>query len=148
MKVYIASPFFTKTQIEEITEIENLLGSYSWLEVISPRKIFHCPPNASQETKKKTFDGNVEHVRTCDFILGNTADKDHGSTVEFGMGYAFGKKIVFFCSQLQPGQLFNLMLAEMSTKVCTSIEQLKDYLDRVEANGCELINEPYAGDIE
>jgi len=54
---------------------------------------------------------------------------------------------VYFCQGLPPGAKFNLMLARSGVKVCTTFEQLEDYLDRCAEAGT-LLNEPYADAIE
>jgi hypothetical protein len=55
--------------------------------------------------------------------------------------------IVYFCNGLPPGAKFNLMLARSGVKVCTSFDQLEDYLNRVYESGY-LIDEPYDKEIE
>ena len=80
-------------------------------------------------------------------MLVNTRDKDIGTIWEAGYAFAFDKPIVYFCAGLPEGAKFNLMLARSGIKVCTSFEQLEDYLDRVTEAG-SFINEPYDAAIE
>ena len=148
MKVYLASGWFSEGQMEQLVRLETLLESYEFLEVISPRKVFNCPPGADQETQKKTFEGNVTHIKSSDFVLVNTSYRDIGTIWEAGASYAYGTPIVYFCEGLPEGAQFNLMLAKSGIKVTTSISELKDYLNRVEANGGVLLNEPYTALIE
>ena len=94
-----------------------------------------------------TFDGNLHHIKTADFLIVNTRDKDIGTIWEAGYAYANEVPIVYFCQGLPVGAKFNLMLARSRVKVCTSFEQLEDYLDRCFEIG-DLILEPYDQEIE
>ena len=77
----------------------------------------------------------------------NTRDKDIGTIWEAGYAYSFNKPIVYFCAGLSEGAKFNLMLARSGIKVCTSFEQLEDYLDRaIEEESLPI--EPYSDAIE
>ena len=147
-KIYLASGWFNPVQAEELTNLETIFDSRSdYFELASPRRIFVCPPNAPKEVQDETFSGNLHHIETSDFLLVNTRDKDIGTIWEAGYAYAFKKPIVYFCAGLPEGAKFNLMLARSGIKVCTSFEQLEDYLDRVISTG-ELPNEPYEDAIE
>ena len=146
-KIYLASGWFNPTQAEELTKLEEICDSREWIDLASPRRIFVCPPDAPKETQDATFVGNLQHIVTADFLLVNTRDKDIGTIWEAGFGFAHKKPIVYFCQGLPDGAKFNLMLARSGVKVCTSFEQLEDYLDRCfEAK--TLLMEPYDKDIE
>jgi len=144
MKVYLASGWFTPKALEEVEALENLLGDLN-LDVASPRKIFICPPSAPLDVQKDTFKGNVEHIRTADFVLCNTRDKDMGTIFEAGVAYNADVPIVYFAQGLTGN--FNLMLAQSGVKVVTSYEDLRDYLTRSIDAGKPLF-EPYYGNIE
>jgi len=58
-----------------------------------------------------------------------------------------GKPIVYFCDGLPPGAQFNLMLAASGLAVCTSLEQLGNYLSDCVGSG-ELVEMRYQGRIE
>ena len=147
-KIYLASGWFNPVQAEELTNLESIFDSRSdHFELASPRRIFVCPPNAPKEVQDETFSGNLHHIETADFLLVNTRDKDIGTIWEAGYAFAFKKPIIYFCAGLPEGAKFNLMLARSGIKVCTSFEQLEEYLDRVISTG-ELPNEPYADAIE
>ena len=147
-KIYLASGWFNPTQAEELTSLENIFDARAdHFELASPRRIFVCPPNAPKEVQDETFTGNLHHIQTADFLLVNTRDKDIGTIWEAGYAYANEVPIVYFCQGLPAGAKFNLMLARSGVKVCTSYEQLEDYLDRCFADGF-LINEPYDSEIE
>ena len=147
-KIYLASGWFNPTQAEELTKLENIFDNRSdHFDLASPRRIFVCPPDAPKSVQDETFSGNLHHIQTADFLLVNTRDKDIGTICEAGYAYAFNKPIVYFCAGLPQGAKFNLMLARSGIKVCTSFEQLEDYLDRVTEKG-SFINEPYSDAIE
>ena len=146
-KIYLASGWFNPIQAEELTRLEDICDSRAWIDLASPRRIFVCPPDAPKETQDATFDGNLHHIKTADFLIVNTRDKDIGTIWEAGFAYANEVPIVYFCGGLPPGAKFNLMLARSGVKVCTSYEQLEDYLDRCFEAG-KLLEEPYSDAIE
>jgi len=130
-KIYLASGWFNPVQAEELTRLEQIFDDRSdYFNLASPRRIFVCPPNAPKEVQDETFDGNLHHIKTSDFLLVNTRDKDIGTIWEAGYAFAFDKPIIYFCAGLPDGAKFNLMLARSGIRVCTSFEQLEDYLDR------------------
>jgi|TARA_Y100000034_G_C6830797_1_gene374981 nucleoside 2-deoxyribosyltransferase len=146
MKAYIASSWFTPAAFEEVETIKSLLTKNGF-EYFSPKDFFVCPPSADLTTQKATFEGNVEHILGNDFVICNTRDKDMGSIFEAGVAHQSDTPIVYFCVGLPEGATFNLMLAQSGIKVCTSFEELDDYLSRcVDSEG--LIFEPYYGNIE
>jgi len=146
-KIYLAAGWFNPTQAEELTQLEEICDTRDWIDLASPRRIFVCPPNAPKETQDATFDGNLHHINTADFLIVNTRDKDIGTIWEAGYAYANEVPIVYFCAGLPAGAKFNLMLARSGIKVCTSFEDLEDYLDRSFAAGT-LLEEPYDKSIE
>ena len=148
MKVYLASGWFNPIQAEELTRLENIFDTRSnYFELASPRRIFVCPPDAPKEVQLETFEGNLHHIKTADFLLVNTRDKDIGTIWEAGYAHACEIPIVYFCAGLPEGAKFNLMLARSGIKVCTSFEQLEEYLERVMSSN-SLPFEPYDKDIE
>ena len=91
-KIYLASGWFNPTQAEELTRLEEICDSRKWIDLASPRRIFVCPPNAPKETQDATFDGNLHHIKTADFLIVNTRDKDIGTIWE--AGYAFANDVL------------------------------------------------------
>lgn len=146
-KIYLASGWFNPTQAEELTQLEKICDNRNWIDLASPRRIFICPPGAPQSVQNETFAGNLHHIETADFLIVNTRDKDIGTIWEAGYAYAKNIPIVYFCQGLPEGAKFNLMLARSGVKVCTTFEQLEDYLDRCNATE-ELLLEPYDKQIE
>ena len=148
MKIYLASGWFNPVQAEELTHLEKIFDDRSkFFDLASPRRIFVCPPGAPKSVQDETFEGNLFHIKSADFLLVNTRDKDIGTIWEAGYAYAHERPIVYFCAGLPKGAKFNLMLARSGIKVCTSFEELEDYLDRVVKEG-KFINEPYLDAIE
>jgi len=147
-RVYLAAGWFNPVQAEELDRLETIFDEREeWIDLSSPRRIFVCPPNAPKEVQNATFSGNLEHIEKADFLLVNTRDKDIGTIWEAGYAFANQRPIVYFCAGLPRGAKFNLMLARSGVKVCTSFEDLEDYLDRCNEAG-EVLVEPYSDAIE
>ena len=146
-KVYLASGWFSPAAAEELTRLEEIFDNKDWIDLASPRRIFVCPPDAPKETQDETFVGNLEHIVTSNFLLVNTRDKDIGTIWEAGFAFAHQKPIIYFCAGLPEGAKFNLMLARSGVKVCTSFEDLEEYLDRC-FKAETLIVEQYDQEIE
>lgn len=150
LSVYTAAGWFNTIQAEDITRIENIIDSReSWLDIKSPRRIFVCPPDASKEVQESVFQGNLDHIKSADFVLASTVGPkvDVGTVWECGYSFAVKTPLVYICANLPKGMAFNLMLARSAIKVCLSYEQLEDYLDRCNAAG-EMLYEPYDKEIE
>lgn len=147
-KIYLASGWFNPTQAEELTRLEKIFDDRAeHFKLASPRRIFVCPPNAPKSVQDETFNGNLFHIEDADFLVVNTRDKDIGTIWEAGYAYAMNVPIVYFCAGLPEGAKFNLMLARSGVKVCTSFEELENYLSLVIETG-ELPFEPYENAIE
>jgi len=153
---YVASGWFSPEWDAELTDIRDVVVK-NGIDAFVPRDFFVCPPDASKEVQDATYDGNLEHLKKADFLLANTRNKDMGTIFECGYFRAWNdaleqlglppKPIVYYCGGLPPGAKFNLMLSRSGIKVCTSIEELDDYLARCVEAG-ELLVEEYAGNIE
>ena len=147
-KIYLASGWFNPTQDQELSMLENIFDKREeHFKLSSPRRIFVCPPDAPRSVQDETFEGNLTHIKNADFLVVNTRDKDIGTIWEAGFAHASNIPIVYFCAGLPEGAKFNLMLARSGIKVCTSFEQLEDYLDRTIETG-SLPYEPYDQEIE
>lgn len=114
LKVYLASPFFSKEQVERIEFIENLLDKYNF-DTFSPRKASLVTKDCSKADLIKTFEGNVNHIDGCDFVLcvldtnKDEVRSDTGTVFEFGYAYAKNKPVLCFNENRDKG--INLMLA-------------------------------------
>jgi len=148
LSCYLASGWFSPDQDKQLTKLEEVFDSRAdWINLASPRRIFVCPPTAPIEVQDSVFKGNMEHISKCDFTLVNTTYRDIGTIWEAGAAYALDRKIIYFCENLPARAKFNLMLSRSGIKVCTSFEQLEDYLNRCYESG-EMLYEPYDKEIE
>lgn len=143
---YIASGWFSPEWLQEVEDIKGVLTSLE-LEFFSPKDYAICDADAATGTQQAIFDGNVAHLDTCDWMICNTRNKDMGSIWEAGYFYSLGKPIVYFCAGLPPGAKFNLMLAASGVAVCTSIDDLREYLSESKKAG-KLLRRGYSGLIE
>lgn len=137
--VYLASPFFNPAQLERVIDVETLLEKYN-MTYFSPRKELVCPPNASAEVRKNTFENNVKGILEADMVIAITDDKDPGTLFEMGMAYAFGVPVIGVALTLGD-RPFNLMLAESCKSTCRTMEELNQTLK----DGQEFY---YQGEIE
>lgn len=144
--VYIASGWFSPEWLQEVEDLKAVLEELR-LDYFSPKDYAIAEATASNDTQKQIFDGNVEHLDKCDWMICNTRNKDMGTIWEAGYFYARNKPIVYFCAGLPPGAKFNLMLSASGVAVCTSLEDLRDYLDICNREK-RLINRAYKGLIE
>ena len=145
-KVYLASGWFSPEWFEEVENIKKIFDAYQ-VRYFSHKDENLCQPDAEDSIQDQIFEGNIKHLHESDWMICNTRNKDMGSIFEAGYFHSIGKPIVYFCAGLPEGAKFNLMLARSGIKVCTSFEQLEDYLDRtIEEELLPL--EPYSDSIE
>jgi len=145
-RCYIASGWFNPEWLQEVEDIKAVLDK-AGLDYFSPKDYAICEEDAGLDTQSAIYNGNIENLTTCNWMIANTRAKDQGTHIEAGRFSGQGKDIVYFCAGLPAGAQFNLMLAQSGVKVCTSIDELADYLTRSAAEG-SLINEPYQGKIQ
>ncbi len=145
-KCYIASGWFSPEWLAELENLKAALDKHG-LKYFSPKDEAVCESDAALDRQKAIFDGNVNAIKDCDWMLCNTRNKDMGSIFEAGYMHSLAKPIVYFSAGLPPGAQFNLMLAQSGIAVCTSLDDLDGYLARCREAG-ELIVEPYKGSIE
>ena len=145
-KCYIASGWFSPEWLEELENIKTVLDDLG-LDYFSPKDENLCDEDSNVGFQDQVFAGNIRGMEECDWMICNTRNKDMGSIFEAGYFHKLNKPIVYFCAGLPEGAKFNLMLARSGIKVCTSFEELEEYLDRViDLN--ELPVEPYDKNIE
>jgi len=145
-KCYIASGWFSPEWMEELENIKSTLDRYS-LAYFSPKDENLCDPDSDVGFQDQVFDGNIKGLAECDWMICNTRNKDMGSIFEAGYFHSLDKPIVHFCAGLPPGAQFNLMLAASGVTVCTSLEDLDNYLDVCTREGTVLTRR-YEGKIE
>lgn len=141
MKLYLASPFFNEEQVEREERLKKKLRDFGF-EVFSPKENCFCPPNASLELRRKTFEDNIYSINDCDAIFVITNGKDMGTIFEAGYAYGIHKPIIYYCEGLE-GQ-FNLMLAQSANLVLTNDDFLIEDIN-LAAYGA-VVN--YEGEIE
>ena len=151
--VYFASPFFNDEQVEREERLKKALRDMGF-NVWSPKENCMCPPDATQEMRKQTFNDNVRNIISSDIIFAVTDGKDVGTIWEAGLAYGLKlyndvfkippKKIVYYCETLPEGGSFNLMLAQSGDIVITSMEQLKELPELLEKG----LGVGYVGNIE
>ena len=145
-KVYLASGWFSPEWLEEVENIKEVFDTYQ-VRYFSPKDENLCQPDAEGSVQDQIFKGNIKHLHESDWMLCNTRNKDMGSIFEAGYFHKLGKPIVYFCAGLPPGAQFNLMLAASGISVCTSLDQLRGYLQDCQPTG-ELFEMRYQGKIE
>ena len=147
-KCYIASGWFSPEWLEELENIKSTLDDLD-LNYFSPKDENLCDPDSSVDFQDQVFNGNIVGMEECDWMLCNTRNKDMGSIFEAGYFHKLNKPIVYFCAGLPEGAKFNLMLAASGIAVCTSIDNLRDYLiSCIELNEGSLKEVRYGGKIE
>lgn len=152
-KIYFASPFFNNEQIEREERLKKALRDMGF-EVWSPKENCLCPPDATQEIRRRTFNDNVRSIVSCDTIFVVTDGKDVGTIWEAGLAYGLklyndifkipAKKIIYYCETLPEGGSFNLMLAQSGDIILTSMDELKNLPEMLEKG----IGMEYVGNIE
>ena len=144
--VYLASGWFNPEWMEEVENIKAVFEKHS-IAYFSPKDENLCDAEASESVQDQIFEGNITHLRKCEWMLCNTRNKDMGTIFEAGYFNCLEKPIVYFCDGLPAGAQFNLMLAASGIKVCRSLNELDEYLGRCVESGSLLV-ERYQGQIE
>ena len=145
-KCYIASGWFSPEWLEELENIKAILDNLD-LKYFSPKDENLCKPDDNESTQDQIFNGNIQGMEECDWMICNTRNKDMGSIFEAGYFHKLGKPIVYFCAGLPDGAQFNLMLAASGKAVWTNLVDLRGYLkDCIGRNS--LIESRYQGKIE
>lgn len=145
-KVYLASGWFSPEWLEEVENIKSIFEKNN-ISYFSPKDENLCSEDASDSFQDQVFAGNIKGMKEASWMLCNTRNKDMGTLFESGYFHCLNKPIVYFAAGLPEGAQFNLMLAASGIKVCTSLDELDDYLQRCNKNK-ELIFERYKGKIE
>ena len=76
--VYIASGWFSPEWLQEVEDLKQVLQEFK-LDYFSPKDYAIAEATASNDTQKQIFDGNVEHLNKCDWMICNTRNKDMGT---------------------------------------------------------------------
>ena len=145
-KVYLASGWFSPEWMEEVENIKAVFEKHG-ISYFSPKDENLCDADAEASMQDQIFEGNIKHLHESEWLLCNTRNKDMGTIFEAGYFNCLEKPIVYFCDGLPPGAQFNLMLAASGIAVCTSLNELDDYLESC-INENKLLNKRYEGAIE
>ena len=145
-KVYLASGWFSPEWLQEVENIKEIFEKHK-ISYFSPKDENLCDASASESVQDQIFEGNITHLRKCEWMLCNTRNKDMGTIFEAGYFNCLEKPIIYFCDGLPDGAQFNLMLASSGIKVCRSLNELDEYLGRCAESGSLLV-ERYQGQIE
>lgn len=123
--IYIASGWFTDEALADVNRIIDLLKKAEMV-YFSPRDENLAQSDDHGVKLQQIFDGNINAIKNCSFVLANTRDKDMGTLFECGFAWSKGKRILYYCEGLS-GE-FNLMLARSGTAVATNMNELEYHL--------------------
>jgi nucleoside 2-deoxyribosyltransferase len=135
MRVYIAAPFFSPTQLAIVEAIKTVLNQND-IKFFSPKDESMFKQG---DDPKDIIDLNCNAITNCDAMVAVTDGKDVGTMFECGYAYANNIPVIYVWLGHQPGQPFNLMLAA-SGEVVYKITDIPDALTNNYF--------PYKGEIE
>lgn len=95
--VYLAGPFFSPIQVEELEKVEALLRMAS-ITYFSPRIECRYSPGDPPSKADQAFYLNVYHVKQCKFVLACLTWPDAGTGWELGMAHEAGVARLGFTS--------------------------------------------------
>jgi len=124
MKAYVAGPFFTQQQLENIERVEEICKN-AGVSMFRPRKdAGTLGDKPSVQDMKRVFDKDVKAIDKCDVVVADCTYRDTGTSFE--MGYAFAKKVpvIMYMATRKTKRKVNLMLASSCFAVCTTRPQL------------------------
>ncbi|BDM76688.1 nucleoside 2-deoxyribosyltransferase [Lactococcus garvieae] len=148
VKVYLAAPFFSDSQIQKVEKLETALANNETVaSYFSPMRC-QRPEGLAEEVEpftpvwaKATMENDVKEVEAADVIVAildyDGQDTDSGTAWE--LGYAIAKGKPTFLVRFEENGPGNIMLTERNTAFFTSAEQVETY-DFMEA---QVI--PYTG---
>lgn len=144
-KVYLASPFFNDEQVERIEFMEALLSELNY-DVFSPRKASLITKDSTKQDMVETFNGNVSHIDTADFVLAIMDGSDVGTVWETGYAFKARTPILYFRETKNKP---NLMLA-MSTNLPFiagdgSREKVREVLTQIKDKSLEKFIKEFKG---
>lgn len=147
-RVYIAGGWFDPEQEERLYAVKEILESEGY-KVFFPKEEALCKPDSDQDWRKVVFEGNVNAIVGCNFMVNITDKKDMGTIFEAGVGYATKVPIIYFAETLGDGK-FNLMLAQSGVAVAQSRDQLRELLNNEDVLTAILSKQTrdYEGNIE
>ena len=148
VKVYLAAPFFSDSQIQKVEKLEEALANNETVaSYFSPMRC-QRPEGLAEDVEpftpvwaKATMENDVKEVEAADVIVAildyDGQDTDSGTAWE--LGYAIAKGKPTFLVRFEENGPGNIMLTERNTAFFTSAEQVETY-DFMEAQAI-----PYTG---
>lgn len=133
--IYLASPFFTPTQLATVQAIEEAIAATPGLECYSPRKDGVLQDMSSEEraaSYARVYQKNTDMIETCDALIAVLDEKDSGTLFEMGYarGYHGSSNMTFhmfsFTSAVQTKT--NVMLGQSTDGHVTGLSELKALL--------------------
>jgi nucleoside 2-deoxyribosyltransferase len=100
--VYLAGPFFTLDQVNEINQVEEHLED-AGLSFFSPRIECRYKLDDPPEVADRAFYLNVHHIRGCKFVLAGLTWRDTGTAWELGLAYGCKKPMLGWTNNLKVG---------------------------------------------
>lgn len=124
MKIYLASPFFQKREIEIYQRAIAILRNKGY-EVFVPQE--HTIPNGEKmpntQWAKAVFDMDMEALKNCDAVVALNWGlySDSGTAWECGAAYALGKPILqVICGHQE--EAYSCMMLSGATTYCYDYE--------------------------
>jgi len=130
--IYIASPFFTPTQLIAVEMVENIIRKYN-MAFYSPRLdgvLQNMTPEQRVANAPKTFKRNCVQIANASCILAILDEKDSGTTFELGFAYAcrrytlVNNRFRIFGYRNNPAPTMNIMLRQCLDAFVESPDQL------------------------
>jgi len=123
---YIASGWFSKTQLLELEMIKRILTEQN-AKFYSPKDEYTIPADATPDIIQKCVDDNMAAIESSRFVIVNTRGKDVGSIWESCYAYFKKKPIIFYFNSKKP---FNIMLLATAAYVCKGARELRTAVER------------------
>ena len=137
-KLYIAAPFFSARQLNEVVKAEDAILK-AGLEFYSPRSdgiLQNMPPAQRLVAGPKLFQLNCKMLRNCDGVLALVDDADRGTDWEcgyaFGLYQGLGKRVLGYKSDAT--KPLNIMVLQCFDAVAYGPSDLWAMLKAYEAN--------------
>ncbi len=140
--IYIASPLFSKAELEFNLKVKHALEPYFniYLPQIDGRILTRDIQSGSDitESYKRVFNSDTEAIIKCDMIVAILDGRSIDEGVAFELGYAFAKQKVCIGLQTDTRRLTpygnNPMIECALEKITYSIEELVEYLKNTHYN--------------
>ena len=102
MKIYFAQIMDNLAYFEHEKKIADMLENMGHTVYFPWRDegvIFE--QQSTEEDSKKTYNADVDHIKTCDCMIAYIDGNDPGTAVEAGIAYALGKPVALYATEFQ-----------------------------------------------